>query len=253
MTTHPISQSFARRWIYNAIILCIATQSLSQDDKAPRDAWEICSVTPFRITLSNIAYLLDPNSKANKGRWPADWDEMEALYGTKFYRTPALRDQFRGSVVLLHGIKGHINSKEEGPYDSEMVLVMARPISREVGQSTEIGRWVLWRVETGQIASRWHSEAELTAFSAWNEVESSIEKFLSKTVGASDTTEKLPSPVSPFVHGAAQSKSPAAKSTTLSTAPDASTSRVIFATAIAVALGFLWFALTRRRMNREQR
>ncbi len=137
------------------------------------------NVTPSEIRLKNVKVLLDLYSHEHNGKWPAKWEEIEDEFGPSIWESPVERNQFVDSFALLPGISGSIETRQEGKYDSTLMMVMTDSIVRDFqGGIKEKGRWVLWRTLRGQLVLRWHQEAEITSFSNWPKVEMLIKVYL---------------------------------------------------------------------------
>lgn len=129
-----------------------------------------------------------------QGRWPESWAAVESNFDFPIWESHEVRQSFIKSFVLLRGVAGHINTREEGEYDSTMMMVMAAPFERKLGQDKhELGRWAVWKTFRGQIVTRWHPESEIASFSSWPDVQSVIAHHI-KTVGNMAKTPKTPQP-----------------------------------------------------------
>ena len=185
-----------------------------------------------------------------EGEWPDSWVDVEGKFGAAMWESPEIRQSFTKSFVLLRGVPGHINTREEGPYDSTLMMVMAAPIERQFDQDKhELGRWAVWKTFRGQIVTRWHPEPEIISFSAWPDVQSVIAEH-SKAVGKIAEPSKAPQPSqSELVEPQSSKASPLPKPepTTSSEEPKSSTPWSVVAVLIVAAIGLLWLLLKKRK------
>lgn len=185
-----------------------------------------------------------------QGKWPESWAAVESKFNFPIWEAPEVRENFTKSFVLLRGVPGHINTREEGEYDSTMMMVMAAPIERKLGQAKhELGRWTVWKTFRGQIVTRWHPEPEIASFSAWPDVQSVIAEHI-KSVGTMDETPQPPQPskASPVVPLPAPKKTPEPKpATTPSEEQASSLPWSIVIVLILAATGLLWLLVKNRK------
>ncbi|MFM2169523.1 MAG: hypothetical protein RIS79_3894 [Verrucomicrobiota bacterium] len=185
-----------------------------------------------------------------QGKWPESWAAVENKFGAEIWESPEVRQNFTKSFVLLRGMAGHIKTREEGEYDSTMMMVMASPIERKLSQDKrELGRWAVWKTFRGQIVTRWHPEQEITSFSAWPEVQSAIGEHI-KSVGRADDPAPFPQQTQATLTQPSASKKTAEAKPTLSTAseePASSTPWSIIAVLIVAATGLLWLLVKKRK------
>lgn len=185
-----------------------------------------------------------------QGKWPESWAAVENKFGAEIWESPEIRQSFTKSFVLLRGVPGHIKTREEGEYDSTMMMVMASPIERKLSQDKhELGRWAVWKTFRGQIVTRWHPEQEITSFSTWPEVQSAIGEHI-KTVGRGEDPSPSPQQTqATLTQPPTSKKAPEAKPTTSTPSEEPVSSKPwsIIVVLIAAALGLLWLVLKNRK------
>jgi len=184
------------------------------------------------------------------GKWPDSWVAVEHKFGAEIWESPEVRQSFTKSFVLLRGVPGHINTREEGEYDSTMMMVMAAPIERKFGQDKyELGRWAVWKTFRGQIVTRWHPEAEIMSFSGWPDVQSVITQHI-KTVVKNDETSQAHQlgKTAPIVQPPAPQRVPEFISAPPPSEQQSSSAPwSIIVVLIVASTGLLWLLLKKRR------
>jgi len=207
------------------------------------------TASPLQGHIKQALVLLEVYQQEH-GRWPESWAAVDNKFGAELWESPDVRQSLTKSFVLLRGVPGHIKTREEGEYDSTMMMVMTSPIERKLGQDKhELGRWAVWKTFRGQIVTRWHSEAEITSFSAWPDVQFVIAQHI-KTVGKVNEASQAPqpgkaSPVEPPKSKLAPLSKPA--TATASEGPASSTPWSIIVVLIVAAIGLLWLVLKKRK------
>lgn len=209
------------------------------------------TASPLQGQIKQALVVLEVYQK-EQGRWPESWAAVESNFDFPIWESPEVRQSFTKTFVLLRGVEGHINTREEGEYDATMMMVMAAPIERKFGQDKhELGRWAVWKTFRGQIVTRWHPESEIASFSSWPDVQSLIAHHI-KTVGNMAQTPKTPQPnkATPVEVPPTQMRTPEAKlTTTPSDEPTSSTPQSIIVLLILAGCGLLWllWLLCKRR------
>lgn len=155
------------------IILGLAVSiALTEREEFERDS-NLMSNTQMEVSLADV--FLELYTVKNNNQWPQSWQQLDKQLAERMGWQFAKKKQFMEAFVLLPGIPGHIETREEGPYDSTLMMISAAPIEHLiVWNKKEVGRWAIWRTFRGQIVSRWHPEKEITAFSSWSKVQKAI-------------------------------------------------------------------------------
>lgn len=251
MSKMILSLTFGFVWpcgLTSAQVPSPAKENAVSEQRVTLDHMIVNKMSHTQVVIRQTRVFLEVYQK-EEGKWPDSWVDVEGKFGTSMWESPKIRQNFTKSFVLLRGVPGHINTREEGPYDSTLMMVMAAPIERQFDQDKhELGRWAVWKTFRGQIVTRWHPEAEIVSFSAWPDVQSVITQHI-KTVGTMDETPHAPqlAKASPMVQPPAPQKAPEAKPTTANEEPASSTPWSIIVVLIVAATGLLWLVLKRIR------
>lgn len=206
--------------------------------------------SPTQVEIKKTRVFLELYQQ-EQGKWPESWAAVEHKFGPEIWESAEVRQGFTKSFVLLRGVPGHINTREEGEYDSTMMMVMAGPIERKLGpEKYELGRWAVWKTFRDQIVTRWHPEPEITSFSAWPNVQAVIAQHIQTVSKIDDPLQahqssnavpgvQLPTP--PKAPEAKPAPSPPREE------PTSSTPWSIIVVLIVAATGLLWMLVKNRK------
>lgn len=224
-------------------------ESYSAQEELTETDQIVNKVSPTQAVLKQTRAFLEVFQR-EQGRWPESWTEVEQKFDVPIWESPDIRQSFTRSFVLLQGIDGQIETREEGEYDATMMMVMAEPIERNVSrEKSELGRWAVWKTFRGQIVTRWHPETEIVSLSTWPEVQSVIARHINAVDKVDKPSQDLPPrKPSPVVPQAELKQVPEAKPTsTLSKEPASSTPWSVIVILIVAAIGLLLLLLKGRK------